>query len=66
MILISTFIRLNMILLFRYSGPKRYDFSEGVWVYKHDGKLMHDLLTTEISEALGEHIDFTICSYGSR
>lgn len=30
------------------SGPKRYDRVEnGQWVYKHDGKTLHDLLTDE-------------------
>lgn len=49
---------------FFYSGPKRYDFIGGKWVYKHDGVSLHDLLTTEVSGALAMTIDFTKCSYG--
>lgn len=48
------------------SGPKRYDFIDGLWVYKHDGQTLHKLLTQEISVALGKHIDFTHCVYGGR
>lgn len=48
------------------SGPKRYDYQDGRWIYKHDGSVLHELLTKEISEALGQETDFTTCSYGSR
>ncbi|XP_060570814.1 frataxin, mitochondrial-like [Ruditapes philippinarum] len=48
------------------SGPKRYDFVEGIWLYNHDGSKLHDLLNEEISQAINHHIDFTICSYGKR
>ncbi|XP_072166967.1 frataxin, mitochondrial-like [Diadema setosum] len=41
------------------SGPKRYDYIGNRWVYAHDGKALHDLLTEEISSAFGRHIDFT-------
>jgi frataxin len=49
-----------------FSGPKRYDFEEGIWLYKHDGSKLHDLLNEEISQAINHNIDFTICSYGKR
>ncbi|XP_064609920.1 frataxin, mitochondrial-like [Liolophura sinensis] len=31
------------------SGPKRYDFSDGQWVYKRDGKSLQALLSEELS-----------------
>ncbi|XP_060066561.1 frataxin, mitochondrial-like [Ylistrum balloti] len=43
------------------SGPKRYDYIDGRWIYKHDGVAMMDLLTKEVSDALSTHIDFTAC-----
>jgi len=39
---------------------------EGTWVYKHDGQTLYQLLNQEISEALGQTLDFTACTYGSR
>ncbi|KAL3866432.1 hypothetical protein ACJMK2_043729 [Sinanodonta woodiana] len=45
------------------SGPKRYDFIRGKWIYKHDGRVLHDLLQDEISKALGQPVDFSKCSY---
>jgi frataxin len=48
-----------------FSGPKRYDFVAGQWIYKHDGGGLHRLLTSELSAALKDAaIDFTTCSYG--
>jgi len=50
-----------------YSGPKRYDFVQGTWVYKHDGVSLHQLLTKELQTALpGTTLDFTSCAYGLR
>ncbi|XP_021348451.1 frataxin, mitochondrial-like isoform X3 [Mizuhopecten yessoensis] len=43
------------------SGPKRYDYINGRWIYKHDGVAMLDLLTQELSEALSTPLDFTQC-----
>ncbi|XP_045216381.2 frataxin, mitochondrial-like [Mercenaria mercenaria] len=48
------------------SGPKRYDYVDGLWIYKHDGSVLHELLNTEVSQAVGHSVDFTICSYGKR
>ncbi|XP_077988404.1 frataxin, mitochondrial-like [Glandiceps talaboti] len=42
------------------SGPKRYDYVNGRWIYKHDGVALHDLLTQEFSEILNQELDFTI------
>ncbi len=49
-----------------FSGPKRYDFIDGTWIYKHDGIPLHDRLTKEISAALRSDVDFTVCSHGKR
>ena len=46
------------------SGPKRYDFKDGTWIYKHEGVSMHTLLSIEISKVLKQSIDFSQCSYG--
>lgn len=50
------------------SGPKRYDFIENTWIYKHDGVSMFELLNKELPELLGNpKVDFsTECSYGIR
>ena len=47
------------------SGPKRYDFVRGTWIYKHDGISLHQMLTDELCSVLpGVTLDFTSCSYG--
>ncbi|CAH8854407.1 unnamed protein product [Trichobilharzia szidati] len=42
------------------SGPRRYDYisSKDIWVYKHDGKSLHELLSEEISEIVGDSVNF--------
>lgn len=37
-------------------GPKRYDFDAdaSTWIYSHDSVPLHERLTKEISEILGE------------
>ncbi|XP_018009236.1 frataxin, mitochondrial [Hyalella azteca] len=45
------------------SGPKRYDFSDNTWIYKHDGIAMHQLLMKELSDIFQEEIDLTNCAY---
>lgn len=47
------------------SGPKRYDFMDNTWIYKHDGITMHALLMQELSEILEEDIDLTNCAYSA-
>ena len=47
-----------------FSGPKRYDFSAGTWIYSHDGLTLHSLLSSEISSVFGHTVDFTALSYG--
>lgn len=46
------------------SGPKRYDLKNGSWIYTHDGACLHDLLSSEISLALGHEVDFTLLPHG--
>lgn len=40
------------------SGPKRYDFVDDNWIYKHDGVAMHQLLQDELSKVLTVNVDF--------
>lgn len=47
-----------------FSGPKRYDFVNGVWVYKHNGETLHHLLSRELSKVFKTDIDFSTCAYG--
>jgi len=48
------------------SGPKRYDFKQGVWVYKYETETMHELLSREIEMVTGERVEFSQCEYGKR
>lgn len=49
-----------------FSGPKRYEFSNQSWIYKHDGMSLHSLLNEEISRVFPKDRDihFEKCSYG--
>ena len=49
-----------------FSGPKRYDFLQQTWIYKHDGLSLHRLLNQEIAKIFPKDrtIDFQKCSYG--
>ena len=47
-----------------FSGPKRYDFIDGAWVYKHDGITLHDNLSEELSKILKKKIDLSVLAYG--
>ncbi|XP_055940224.1 frataxin, mitochondrial-like [Argiope bruennichi] len=49
-----------------FSGPKRYDFKDGVWIYKHEGISLHQLLSDEISQVLHKDVNFTTCSYADK
>lgn len=46
------------------SGPKRYDFINSKWVYKHDGISLHELLTSELSQILSINVNFCNCIFG--
>lgn len=45
------------------SGPKRYDYvvNGGYWIYKHDGKTLHQLLQEEIPGIVKTNLDFSKC-----
>lgn len=47
------------------SGPKRYDFLNGVWIYRHDGVCLHQLLNQEISKIVRKEINFKQCSHSN-
>jgi len=38
------------------SGPKRYDYVDGKWIYKHDSHRLQDLLAKEFSQILGKPV----------
>jgi frataxin len=40
------------------SGPKRFDFENGHWVYKRTGQSLHALLESELSDTFGKSFDF--------
>ncbi|KAL5003915.1 hypothetical protein ScPMuIL_017371 [Solemya velum] len=48
------------------SGPKRYDFEDGQWIYRHDNRTLHELLQLEISEAVKQSVNFGACSYSNK
>lgn len=45
------------------SGPKRYDFHDGRWIYRHDGVSLHELLNQEIPNIVNQRVDFFHCAY---
>lgn len=48
------------------SGPKRYDFINGQWIYKHDGKTLHELLNNEIPSIVKNQACFDKCSFSGK
>lgn len=62
------------------TGPKRYDFvpsnappspagsnlAAGAWVYKHDGRTLHELLQSEIGGIVRAEVDFEGLPFGRR
>ncbi len=47
-------------VLFRLcSGPVRYGFHDGQWVYGRDGHVLHDRLEAELSELLDGPVKLT-------
>ncbi|XP_076296606.1 frataxin [Lasioglossum baleicum] len=48
------------------SGPKRYDFVNGTWIYKHDGKSLHELLNNEIPAIVMSPTCFEKCSFSGK
>uniref|UniRef100_A0A3Q0RG10 Frataxin, mitochondrial n=1 Tax=Amphilophus citrinellus TaxID=61819 RepID=A0A3Q0RG10_AMPCI len=41
------------------SGPKRYDWNGGCWVYTHNGISLHQLLSKEFSIIFNKNIDLS-------
>ncbi|KAI2798785.1 hypothetical protein RDWZM_007259 [Blomia tropicalis] len=39
------------------SGPKRYDYINGQWIYKHDGQSLNELLKCELDKMFNISID---------
>jgi len=48
------------------SGPKRYDFVNNQWIYKHDGKTLHELLNNEIPTIVKIETCFDKCSFSGK
>ncbi|KAE8749630.1 hypothetical protein FOCC_FOCC003617 [Frankliniella occidentalis] len=48
------------------SGPKRYDYIQGAWVYRHDGVGLHTLLSREITKIVKKEVDFKECSHSQQ
>ncbi|XP_062937068.1 frataxin, mitochondrial isoform X3 [Cynocephalus volans] len=48
------------------SGPKRYDWTGKNWVYSHDGVSLHELLATELTEALKTKLDLSSLAYSGK
>ncbi|XP_075955195.1 frataxin, mitochondrial isoform X4 [Anarhichas minor] len=45
------------------SGPKRYDWTGGRWVYAHDGVSLHQLLSKEFSVIFNTNMDLSGLPY---
>ncbi len=41
-----------------FSGPKRFDFAAGQWVYSRTGESLHELLAREITASLKKDVKF--------
>ncbi|XP_065764308.1 frataxin, mitochondrial [Muntiacus reevesi] len=48
------------------SGPKRYDWTGRNWVYSHDGVSLHELLATELTQALKTKLDLSALAYSGK
>lgn len=57
------------------SGPKRFDFitigndpdePNGYWIYKQDGRTLHELLQDEIGKIVQNEVDFVNLPFGSK
>ncbi|CAM1298948.1 FXN (predicted) [Pycnogonum litorale] len=46
------------------SGPKRYDYIGGKWIYRHNDQSLHQLLDDELSQVFGKTTKFNQCSHG--
>ncbi|XP_004276467.1 frataxin, mitochondrial [Orcinus orca] len=48
------------------SGPKRYNWTGRNWVYSHDGVSLHELLATELTQALKTKLDLSSLAYSGK
>ncbi|GFS00504.1 frataxin, mitochondrial [Elysia marginata] len=48
------------------SGPKRYDYLDGQWIYLRDGSSLHKQLELEMTEILGFKVDLKKCKFYSK
>jgi frataxin len=44
------------------SGPVRYDYEKGAWVYHRDGHKMHERLENEMEQLTGVKVDLNPCT----
>ena len=44
------------------SGPVRYDYYKGSWIYKRDGHKFHERLENELKSLTGQEIDLNPCT----
>ena len=47
------------------SGPKRYEFIETVWIYKHDGMTLHQLLEKELLLIFKQPLGIMNCEFSN-
>jgi frataxin len=43
------------------SGPVRYDWAPGKWVYRRDGHDLHSRLTSELKQLTGQELELNPC-----
>jgi len=48
------------------SGPKRYDYYDGQWLYSRDMSGLHALLSTELSHLMNIKVDLSDCKLYSK
>ncbi|XP_007469710.1 PREDICTED: frataxin, mitochondrial-like [Lipotes vexillifer] len=48
------------------TGPKRYNWTGRNWVYSHDGVSLHELLATELTQALKTKLSLTSLAYSGK
>ncbi|EDO36194.1 predicted protein [Nematostella vectensis] len=46
------------------SGPKRYDFVDGIWVYHHTNESLHCLLSREMSQITEKEVNMRTLPFG--
>ncbi|CAH1797943.1 unnamed protein product [Owenia fusiformis] len=48
------------------SGPKRFNYTDGTWLYRHTGETLHGLLSSELTIALNTDINLDNCANSTR